>query len=229
MKFVCPYCKKLIGGEPSPHCPECGKVMVVPKMRETSPRMTRLRKIDAIWRENEQKKAELQGTVPSSMFRNPKFYFGMMIILAVIALALFNATDKAVERKTVSAEMRTLRNLNVLAEAIGRYHFHVGRYPNPRYGGLAALVRDPGEKAALNWKGPYISLLCKDAWGVPFVYEPPKKQGELPTLFSCGPDKLSNTDDDLKPDSAKYDPGTEWTNGWASAEDRVPGVRVLKK
>jgi len=203
--------------------------MVVPKMREVSPRMTRLRKIDAIWRENEQKKAELQGTLPPSMFRNPKFYFGMMIIMAVIALALFTATDRAVERKTLSAEMRTLRNLNVLAEAIGRYHFHVGRYPSPRYGGLAALVRDPGEKAALNWKGPYISLLCKDSWGVPFIYEPPKNQGELPTLFSCGPDKLPNTEDDIKPDAAKYDPGTVWTNGWVSAEERVPGVRVLKK
>jgi len=167
--------------------------------------------------------------LPTSMFRNPKFYFGMMIIMAVIALALFNATDRAVERKTVSAEMRTLRNLNVLAEAIGRYHFHVGRYPSPRYGGLAALVRDPGEKAALNWKGPYISLLCKDAWGVPFVYEPPNKQSELPTLFSCGPDKLPNTDDDLKPDPAKYDPGTVWTNGWVSAEERIPGVSILRR
>jgi len=129
MKFVCPYCKKLIAGEPSPHCPECGKVMVVPKMRETSPRMTRLRKIDAIWRENEQKKAELQGTLPPSMFRNPKFYFGMMIIMAVIGVSLFSATDKAVERKTISDEMRTQKNLNVLAEGLGRYRFHVGRYP----------------------------------------------------------------------------------------------------
>ena len=228
MKYICPYCKKLIDGEPSPRCPECGKVRVVPKMRETSKRMTRLRKIDAIWRENEQKKAELQAALTPSTFRNPKFYFGMMAIMAIVALALFHATDKAVVRKNVSAEMRTLKNLDVLAQAIGRYHFHVGRYPNPRYGGLAALVRDPGEKAALNWKGPYISLLCKDAWGVPFSYEPPPKKGDYPMLFSCGPDKLPNTIDDLKPDPVRFDPGTEWTNGWVSAEERVPGVKILR-
>lgn len=229
MKFICPYCKKLIERELLPHCPECGKVMVVPKMREPSKRRTRIRKIDAIWYENEQKKAELHGALPTSMFRNPKFYFGMMIIMAVIALSLFQATDKAVERKTVSAEMRTFKNLDVLAQAIGRYHFHVGRYPNPRYGGLAALVRDPGEKTAENWQGPYISLLCKDAWGVPFIYEPPKTDGEMPMLFSCGPDKLPNTADDLKPDPVRFDPGTDWTNGWVAAEERIPGVKIIRR
>lgn len=228
MKYICPYCKKLINGEPSPRCPECGKVRVVPKMCETSKRMTRLRKIDAIWRENEQKKAELQGVLTPSMFRNPKFYLGLMVIMAIVAVALFHATDKAVVRKNVSAEMRTLKNLDVLAQAIGRYYFHVGSYPSPRYGGLAALVRDPGEKAALNWKGPYINLLCKDAWGVPFSYEPPPKKGDYPTLFSCGPDKLPSTADDLTPDPVRFDPGTEWTNGWVSAEERIPGVKVLK-
>jgi hypothetical protein len=56
----------------------------------------------------------------------------------------------------------------------------------------------------------------------------PKKKGELPILFSCGPDRLPNTADDLKPDPAKFDPGTEWTNGWVSAENRVPGVVILE-
>jgi type II secretion system protein G len=229
MKFVCPYCKKLIAGEPSPHCPECGKIMVVPKMRETSPRMTRLRKIDAIWRENEQKKAELQGTLPPSMFRNPKFYFGMMIIMTVVGVSLFSATDKAVERKAISEEMRTQKNLNVLAEGLGRYRFHVGRYPTVRQGGLGALVRAPGPVLDPKWKGPYISLLCNDSWGVPFVYEFPREEGVPPTLFSCGPDKLPNTSDDLKPDPGKFDPGTEWTNGWVSAEERIPGVSILRR
>lgn len=203
--------------------------MVVPKMRETNERMARNRKIDAIWRENEQKKAELQGVLAPSMFRNPKFYFGMMIFMSIIGLALFTATDKAVERKKASPELRTLRNLDVLAEGLGRYHFHVGRYPTARQGGLGALVRAPGPVIDPKWKGPYINLLCKDAWGTPYFYEMPKREGDVPMLFSCGPDRKPNTADDLKPDPSKFDPGTEWTNGWVSAEERVPGVIILNQ
>lgn len=229
MKYKCPYCQHLIEGEVKPHCPSCGKVMVVPKMRETSERFARHRKIEAIWRENEQKKAELHGVLSPSMFRNPKFYFALMFIMTAIGYALFSATDKAVDRKKTSPELRTLRNLDVLAEALGRYHFHVGRYPSVRQGGLGALVRAPGPIIDPKWKGPYINLLCKDEWGMPYVYEVPKKQGELPTLFSCGPDRVPNTADDLKPDPVKFDPGTAWTNGWVAAEERVPGVKILNQ
>jgi len=229
MKFICPYCKKLSEGQLSPHCPVCGKVMVVPKMREPNPRLVRMRKIDAIWHENEQKKAELQGVLTPSMFRNPKFYFAMVVILAVIGFSLFHATDQAVARQKVSTEMRTLKNVNVLAEALGRYHFHIGHYPTLRQGGLGALVRTPERPLEPAWNGPYISLLCKDGWGTPFVYDPPKKTGDLPVLFSCGLDKLPNTSDDLRADPAKFDPGTAWTNGWVSAELRIPGVKILRR
>lgn len=228
MKYKCPYCKSVHEGEPGPHCTACGKVMVVPKMRETSERGAKHRKIEAIWRENEIKKSELPGTITPSMFRNPKFYFALMFILTLLGYGLFSATDKAVVRKTVSPEMRALRNLNVLAEALGRYHFHLGRYPSARQGGLGALVRVPGPVADPKWNGPYINLLPKDPWGMPYYYEMPKKQGEWPVLLSCGPDRLPNTVDDLKPELAKFDPGTEWTNGWVSAEKRIPGVIVLE-
>lgn len=191
--------------------------------------MTRIRKIDAIWRENEEKKAELQGALTPNMFRNPKFYLGLVVILAAIGFSVIYATDQAVERQKVSGEMRTLKNVTVLAEALGRYHFHVGRYPTLRQGGLGALVRAPAREVEPGWNGPYISLLCKDGWGVPFVYEPPQDQGALPTLFSCGPDKTPHTTDDIKPDPAKFDPGTEWTNGWVSAEQRIPGVNILRR
>lgn len=200
--------------------------MIVPKMQVSTARRTKQRLIENIWREAERKKAELPGAITPSMFRNPKFYFALMLVLTFIGFALFNATDHAVKRRKYSPELRTLRNLDVLAEGLGRYRFHVGRYPNAR-NGLGALVRDPGAKVALKWNGPYISLLCNDAWGTPFVYIPPKQEDQLPTLFSCGADRLPNTADDLKPDTARFDPGTEWTNGWLSAQERLPGVTIL--
>ena len=34
MTFRCPYCKCDLGPSPAVRCPGCGKVMIVPKMRE---------------------------------------------------------------------------------------------------------------------------------------------------------------------------------------------------
>jgi len=225
MCYRCPYCKTKIEGEPQPACPACGKTMVVPKMRDPNPRIARYRKIDTIWREAEQKKAELQGPVPPSMFaKNPRFYFVVILILLVVGILLISGTDKAVEGKR-NPEQRTIKNLEVLAEALGRYRFHTGAFPTTEQS-LAALVRDPGAHVP-DWNGPYISHLPKDFWDTPYVYKPPTEEGGLPTLFSCGPDRLPGTPDDLKPDPTAFDPGTDWTNGWLRAEERWTGPRIM--
>ena len=225
MTYRCPYCKSRIEGEPPPKCPSCGKVMVVPKMRDSSPRTIRHRTIDNIWREAEQKKADMQGVVPPSIVKSPRFYFGIIFVLVIVGVALNNATNKAVAR--IPLELRTLRNLDVMAEALGRYHFHVGTYPSVQHGGLDTLVRDPGPEIAPGWNGPYISHLRADPWDIPYAYAPPAEQGGLPTLFSCGPDRMPNTPDDLTPGPECFDPGTDWTNGWLRAEERwMPGVTI---
>ncbi len=181
------------------------------------------RALNGILREYEQKKAELQAVVSPTLFRNPKFYFGVIIVLVLVGASLFTATDKAVRRLDVSPPMRALRNVDVLAEALGRYRFHTGCFPDTGQG-LAALVRDP---RVPGWDGPYIRFLRNDPWGTPFVYACGAGTNGLPTLFSCGPDKTPGTPDDLHPDPARFDPGTAWTNGWVSADKRLPGVVVL--
>jgi len=196
--------------------------MVVPKMSEPSERLARKRKIENIWRECEQRKAALQHAVPAGLFRTPKFYFCVIVVLAVVGGALFTATDKAVRRERTSPAVRALRNLDVLAEALGRYRFHTGEFPGTDQG-LAALVHNPHVP---RWDGPYIKFLRSDPWKTPFVYRAPGTNG-LPTLFSCGADRTPGTPDDLRPDPARFDPGTEWTNGWVSADKRVPGVAIL--
>ena len=211
-----------------PKCPSCGKVMVVPKMREPNVRTVRRRALENIRQEAEQKKAELQGAVSAStsIKKSPRIYLLIIFILAMIGLAVVNRTDRAVER-TRTPETRMFNNLDVLATALGRYHFHTGVYPTAEQG-LAALVRDPGTNLVPHWNGPYISHLPKDIWGTPFVYAPSAVAGGLPTLFSCGPDGLPDTDDDLRADPLRFDPGTDWTNGWRRAEDRLPGVKIMR-
>jgi type II secretion system protein G len=221
MKYRCPYCKAEIGEALGTHCPRCGKFMRVPEQNLTERRRASRRAIERIAREYEQKKAELH-TVPAGLLRNPRFYFGAVAVFVVLGGALFNATDHAVRSIAITPEMRAARNVDVLAEALGRYRFHVGAYPDAAQG-LAALVRDP---QVPKWNGPYINQLRKDPWGTPYVYEP--VSNARPVILSCGPDKLRGTPDDLKPDPARFDPGTGWTNGWVSETQRLPGVTVLK-
>ena len=222
MSYRCPYCQQsLLGDAPRPRCPACGKVMVVPAMRETSVRMARKRKIDHIWRECERQMSELHGAVTPGLWRNPKVYFGVVLVLAVIGGVVFQATDRAVQRKAEPPHLRAMRHVDVLAEALGRYRFHIGTYPDAAQG-LAALVRDPQVAA---WDGPYINQLRKDPWGTPYGYEP--ATNGPPEVFSCGADRLRGTPDDVRPDPARFDPGTDWTNGWVSARERLPGVTVL--
>ena len=195
--------------------------MRVPERKYTERRRAKRRILNLIEHEYERKKAELQSVVPPTLFRNPKFYFGVILVLLLVGGALFNATDHAVQRLEVTPALRALRNLDALAEALGRYRFHTGQFPD-REQGLAALVRDP---QVPKWNGPYVNLLRDDPWKTPFVYEP--ATNGLPTLFSCGPDQLPGTPDDLRPDPARFEPGTAWTNGWVSAEERLPGVKIL--
>ena len=195
--------------------------MRVPERKYTERRRAKRRILNLIEHEYERKKAELQSVVPPTLFRNPKFYFVVVVVLALVGGSLFTATDQAVQRLEVTPAMRALRNLDALAEGLGRYRFHTGQFPD-REQGLAALVRDP---QVPKWNGPYVNLLRDDPWETPFVYEP--ATNGPPTLFSCGPDKLPGTPDDLRPDPARFEPGTAWTNGWVSAEERLPGVKIL--
>lgn len=197
--------------------------MGVPEFQYTERRRAKLRLLNRIEHDYAQKKAELQSVVPPALFRNPKVYIGLVVIFLVLGGALFNATDKSVQVLQVTPPLRALRNLDVLAEALGRYRFHVGQFPN-REQGLAALVRDP---QVPKWNGPYINQLRNDPWDTPFFYEP--ATNGLPTLFSCGADKKPGTSDDLRPDPARFEPGTAWTNGWVSAYERATGVLVLPR
>lgn len=72
---------------------------------------------------------------------------------------------------------------------------HKGEYPSTNQG-LEALLMKPGNDP--DWHGPYLEKLPKDSWGNPLQYRYPGKQNaEKPDIFSFGPDKIPNTDDDI--------------------------------
>ena len=230
MKYRCPYCKGIIEKLRAPKCPHCGRYMAIniPLLdKETARELGekhrhRHRMLERIHKQYERQKQELSGALSPSVFRTPSFYLGVMFVMAIAGALLFNAVDNSVAAKRETRYQRAMRHVDILAEALGRYHFHVGHYPSDEQG-LAALVRDPGEP---RWNGPYISHLRADPWDTPFVYQ--WRSGAPPLLLSAGTDRQVGTDDDIAPDLQRFDPGTAWTNGWVSAEKRLPGVTILK-
>ena len=123
------------------------------------------------------------------------------------------------------------KELKMLSIALGRYRFHVGSYPTNEEGLKVLAYHSPFEWREIRrkhsgWDGPYIRRLSNDPWGKNYVYKE-GEGGDLPILFSCGPDREAGTSDDLYAIKIDfyipfYD--TSWTNEWMSAE-----FRELKK
>lgn len=185
-------------------------------------RARRIRAKHRIRREAERRLAGMHGTPTLREIYAPRVIFGAMILLAVIGAVLVRRTDAMVRRQPERRipHLTAVKSLDVLAEALGRYRFHVGRYPTAG-GGLASLNKDLGEPG---WDGPYLVQLFDDPWGREYVYAPPEREDGLPTLFSMGPDGVAGTRDDLRPGTNYFNAGTAWTNSWRHRWERLPDI-----
>lgn len=172
----------------------------------------------AIRRDAENRIAGLQHVSQGRGVYAPRVLFGIFIVLAVVGAVLIKKVGRAVEDNRPIPHYSAIKSLNTLATALGRYKFHVGRYPTTAQG-LKALIEDPGEPG---WLGPYIIQLKRDPWGSEYLYV--LCDDGAPDVFTVGPDLQSGTKDDLRPDPDSYDPGTDWTNGWLKVSDRLPDI-----
>lgn len=171
-----------------------------------------------IQRAADRKRAEFGFMPDPSALRDRRILFFALIVLSVLGVGLVGQVNRMNEERRARPMSRALREIDTLAIALGRYHFHVGAWPTKEQG-LQALLRAP--KGTPRWQGPYINRYNKDAFGVAYNYAPPEGTNQVPTLFSCGPDRVPNTADDIYPSTPdKFDPGTDWTNGWLRAEQR---------
>lgn len=196
--------------------------MSIPDPSETrEARARRIRAKHRIRREAERRMAGLHQTPTMREIYAPRVIFGAMILLAVIGAVLVRRTDAIARRpERRIPHLTAVKSLDALAEALGRYMLHVGRYPTAE-GGLASLNKDLGEEG---WDGPYLVQLFDDPWGREYFYAPPESDGSLPTLFSLGPDGVAGTRDDLRPGTNFFNAGTAWTNGWRHRWERLPDL-----
>ena len=224
MRYRCPYCRADLGTEKMPACPSCGRRMLFPVKQTPEERRRRRRVLVRIDREAQAKLSEIRSAPNPRVLYSPRVLFGVIVLLGCIGTLLIGmANRRAAAPDPGIPHRRALRELNVLATALGRYRFHVGRWPAPQPPGLLRLCNDYRERG---WIGPYISHLRDDPWQAPYCYGIAADGSAV--LFSSGPDRTAGTPDDLRPDPDAFDVGTDWTNGWVRAVDRLPGVRIVK-
>ena len=212
MAYRCPYCKTRIEAlPPDGRCAACGRAMRLPAPGTPGDRAARRRRLERMAFDAERRLAELGHGPNARVLYSPRVLFGFLLVFAVVGSLLVRKAQPVRRTRPELPHQIALRQLDTVATALGRYRFHVGDFP-PDTPGLRALLDNPGVKG---WNGPYINQLLPDPWRTPYAYR--HATNAVPVLFSCGPDGQPATPDDLRPDPAAFDPGTDWTNGWVSA------------
>ncbi len=175
-------------------------------------RRKKIAAIKAIKREYAAKRAALAGGAPT--FKKGIVFYAVVIMgLAILGSLVLSAVGRGGPKEISRAQLLAHRSVDAIAVALGRYRYHVGRYPSNEEGLEALAAITPQKKG---WNGPYVNHVVKDPWGHDYVYVN-NGEGEYPTLYSRGVDGKAGTTDDVLPDGALYDApfkDTSWTKGW---------------
>lgn len=123
----------------------------------------------------------------------------ILVVLAIIGLLAGLAITR-VDTLFGGAQVQTaqLAVNQSLKTPLMTYRFQVGSFPTTAEG-LQALVSAPAS-AAGRWQGPYVDAgkALVDPWGEPYQYAFPGKRNTTSyDLWSKGPDKQSETADDV--------------------------------
>ncbi len=100
------------------------------------------------------------------------------LLAAIVAPNLMGNVDTA----QINRARQDIRNIET---ALNLYRLDNFRYPTT-VEGLEALVTNPGESVAPNWK-QYLSRVPRDPWNNPYQYQNPGQRGEF-DVFSFGAD-----------------------------------------
>lgn len=229
MQFRCPYCKADIGPVALAKCPKCGHVMSVKNKVDAKERKAKRKIIESIRSDAFRKKQEIAGRAPV-IPHGPKFYIVIVVLFSALLFVAINYSKNP--QLEDGWRTGTIADINLLAEALGRFHFHTGVYPTTEQGLEALTWIETGKIPGYN--GPYLmnKLVPQDKWKHPYRYTGPgdDPSDPLPTLVSAGPDGKFDTDDDIYPvPDCFYRAGkdTSWTNEWVPYDKR--GITILSK
>ncbi|MDA8168288.1 MAG: type II secretion system major pseudopilin GspG [Nitrospiraceae bacterium] len=109
----------------------------------------------------------------------------LMVVVIIIGLLAGIVLPRLFPKVAKGKEAAARAQIESFGQALDSFRLDVGRYPTTEEG-LNALLQNPGID---NWQGPYLkkSLIPKDPWNRPYVYQCPGTHGEY-DLFSYGKD-----------------------------------------
>ena len=117
-------------------------------------------------------------------------------ILAFAFLLLLALLLPATNGSPPSPKAATQITVRFFYEAINSYRDKVGQLPP----NLESLVKPPRDLPnGIDWGGPYLSyeVLPVDSWGSKYEYQVLDRPNGVFRVWSKGPDRRSNTEDDI--------------------------------
>ena len=112
----------------------------------------------------------------------------VVVIIGLLAALVAPSLIGNIDRAQVNRAMADIRSIET---ALNLYRLDNFRYPSTDQG-LEALVSNPGEAAAPNWKA-YLRSLPTDPWNQPYQYVFPGQRSEF-DLFTYGADGVAGGD-----------------------------------
>ncbi len=109
----------------------------------------------------------------------------IMVVVVIIGLLAAIVVPNFIGNIDTAAINRARQDIRGVETALDLYRLDNFKYPSSE-DGLEALVVNPGEASAPNWK-PYLRRAPMDPWNKPYQYANPGRAGDY-DVFSYGAD-----------------------------------------
>ncbi len=128
----------------------------------------------------------------------------LLVVLAILVLLMAMVAPRVLRFLGSSDISVATSQIGSLKKSLDLYAVDCRKYPTTEQG-LQALLSPPamGQSGGTQrgWNGPYIDgdIVPVDPWGMPYGYAfpPTRGRGPGPDIWSCGPDSMDGTEDDI--------------------------------
>jgi len=111
----------------------------------------------------------------------------IMVVVVIIGLLVAAVAPNFIGQIDKAAVSRAKTDIRSIETSLNLYRLDNFRYPNTSEG-LEALVMNPGEASAPNWK-QYLPRVPLDPWEQPYQYVSPGQRGGDFDVFTYGADR----------------------------------------
>jgi len=110
----------------------------------------------------------------------------IMVVVVIIGLLVAAVAPQFMGQIDKASISRARQDIRQIETSLNLYRLDNFRYPNTQEG-LQALVTNPGEASAPNWR-QVLKNLPRDPWDQPYLYASPGQHGDF-DVFTYGADR----------------------------------------